>query len=257
MLKLFRRHDSPYWTIRGRYLTVKVDSSTKTSDRREAGLVLAKLQKQIFDQQTGQGGSLQKGPSFAEAIISYVQKGGERRFLEPLLQHFGETEIAKIDQKAIDRAASVLYPDGSFSTRNRQVYAPISAILKSNGISVPVKRLEIPPGVVRWITHEEASRLIASCSPHLKPLVFFLLYTGARCGEALWLDWRNLDLPRSHVQFLNTKNGESRGVPLHKDLMAELANLPHRTGEVFRKPDGRPYERPKGDDDVSAGPRGL
>jgi integrase len=32
-----------------------------------------------------------------------------------------------------------------------------------------------------------------------------------------------------------------------------LANLPHRDGEVFRRPDGEPYERPSGDDDTSAG----
>ena len=28
---------------------------------------------------------------------------------------------------------------------------------------------------------------------------------------------------------------ESRGVPLHRDLVAELANLPHRDGAVFRQ----------------------
>jgi integrase len=72
----------------------------------------------------------------------------------------------------------------------------------------------------------------------------FLLYTGARAGEALWLDWRCVDLARAHVSFPKTKNGNPRGVPLHRDLVAELANLPGREGTVFRRPDGRPYERP-------------
>jgi len=31
--------------------------------------------------------------------------------------------------------------------------------------------------------------------------VIFLLYTGARIGEALWLDWRYIDLTRGHVTF--------------------------------------------------------
>jgi integrase len=35
--------------------------------------------------------------------------------------------------------------------------------------------------------------------------------------------------------FLDTKNGKDRGVPLHPDLVAILANLPHRDGCVFRK----------------------
>src|SRR4051812_34848386 len=75
---------------------------------------------------------------------------------------------------------------------------------------------------------------------------------GARIGEALWLDWRNVDLARRHVAFPHTKNGDARGVPLHERVVVALANLPHRQGEVFRRPDGLPYERPKRADDTSA-----
>ena len=82
-----------------------------------------------------------------------------------------------------------------------------------------------------------------------------MFYTGARAGEALWLDWRNVDLTRSHVIFVNTKNGETRGVPLNQRALLALANLPHREGDVFRRPDGFPYERPKSIDDTSAGSR--
>jgi hypothetical protein len=73
-----------------------------------------------------------------------VKLGGERRFLEPLLKYFGEVPIDTIDQAAINAAAIALYPNGSSSTRNRQVYGPVSAILKSNGISTKVHRLEPP-----------------------------------------------------------------------------------------------------------------
>ena len=38
-------------------------------------------------------------------------------------------------------------------------------------------------------------------------------------------------------------------------LLNELPNLPHREGEVIRRPDGLPYERPKHPDDTSAGSR--
>jgi len=94
-------------------------------------------------------------------------------------------------------------------------------------------------------------------------LVIFLLYTGARIGEALWLDWRDIDLTRSHVTFpvdpsdgRRTKNNEPRGVPLHPRVRTALANPPHREGEVFRRPDGLPYERLRDDEnDTSAGNR--
>jgi integrase len=100
---------------------------------------------------------------------------------------------------------------------------------------IRVKRPKQPRSRVRWITHVEAYNLIGACPANLKPLVAFLFYTGARVGEALWLDWRDLDIERAQVQFLDTKNGRDRGVPLHPDLVAILANLPHRDGCVFRK----------------------
>ena len=118
-----------------------------------------------------------------------------------------------------------------------------------------IARPKQPPGRIRWLEPEEAERLILASGENLRPLVIFLLYTGARIGEALWLDWRNVDLSRAHVQFLKTKTHEPRGVPLHPRVVAALAELPHREGEIFRTPDGKPYAQPTNDADTSAGSR--
>jgi integrase len=251
MLKLSKRQGSQYWYVRGTQLGVAVYQSLGTRDRGQAERLLAKLQNEIFEGQAR--GHVRVSEGFAAAALNYMEGGGERRFIAPLLRHFAETPIDQIDQQAIDRAAVSLYPNGSAGTRNRQVYTPVSAILKFAGEKLDVRRLKTPPGVVRWLEPDQAANLIAACSPHLRPLVMFLLYTGARAGEALWLDWRCVDLARAHVSFPRTKNGHPRGVPLHRDLVAELANLPHREGEVFRRPDGEPYMQPRGDGDVSAG----
>lgn len=104
-----------------------------------------------------------------------------------------------------------------------------------------LERPTSPPGRVRWLMKDEAERLIDASGDHLRPLVIFMLLTGARAGEATWLDWRQVDLVRGHVTFLDTKNSELRGVPLHQRVVAALANLPHRDGAVFRRPDGLPY----------------
>jgi integrase len=127
--------------------------------------------------------------------------------------------------------------------------------LKSAGITLNLRRPKPPASIIRWLTDDEAVRLIEACSPHLRPLVIFMLFTGARAGEALWLDWHNVDLARAHVVFPKTKNGSPRGVPLHPAVIAELANLSYRDGAVFRRPDGKPYEPPRGDGDTSAGSR--
>ena len=44
-----------------------------------------------------------------------------------------------IDQRAIDQAAIVLYPNASPATRNRQVYTPMSAILRGAGVTTALK----------------------------------------------------------------------------------------------------------------------
>jgi integrase len=251
MLKLSKRRNSPNFYARGTFLKIPVDQSLGTGDRKEAEVLLAKIQNEIFERQTH--GPLRVIEGFAAAALRYMKNGGERRFLKPLLLHFGDISVDQMDQQAIDCAATALYPEGSAGTRNRQVYTPVSAILKFAGVTRDVRRLKAPPGRIRWLAEDEAKRLIGACSPHLKPLVMFLLYTGARVGEALWLDWRCVDLARGHVSFPRTKNGHPRGVPLHRDLVTELANLPHRDGEVFRRPDAKPYARPRGDDDLSAG----
>lgn len=176
--------------------------------------------------------------------MSYMEGGGERAHLTPLLKHFKTDKLATIGQHEIDAAAKAICPKGSPATVNRQVYTPAVAVLhhaaRKKWCAKPViARPKQPQGRVRWISEEEAERLIAAAAPHLKPLVIFLLGTGARLSEALYLDWRDVDLPRCQVTFTATKNGEDRGVPLHPRVVAALANLPwDRKGAVFRAPWG-------------------
>jgi len=260
-LKLVQRRDnkSPFWIIRGSIRGRRVDESTGTAERKIAEEIRAKREAELLAESVY---GRRATATFAQAVLSYLEHGGSKRFLEPVIEHFGTTPLAKIDQDAIDRGARKLYPNASGATRNRQFYTPVSAVMThaARRSWCPRLLLERPAPSkerVRWLTVEEAERLIEACSDHMRPLVIFLLYTGARVGEALWLDWRHVDIKRGHVSFPKTKNGEARGVPLHPRVIASLANLPHREGEVFRRPDGRPYERPEADDDdhISAGSR--
>jgi hypothetical protein len=256
-LDLKRRPKSPYWIIRGTLRGIRAEESTGTIDKRVAEEIRAKREAEILAQSVYGRRAI---ATFAAAALSYLEQGGSKRFTAPVIRHFGTTALARVDQDALDQGAKKLYPAASPSTRNRQFYAIASAILDhaaKRGWCAPpiIERPELPPGRIRWLTIDEADGLIASCSDHLRPLVVFMLYTGARVGEALWLDWRDVDLSRAHVQFPKTKNGDARGVPLHQRAVAALANLECRAGEVFRRPDGKPYSRPRSADDTSAGTR--
>ncbi len=242
-LKLIKR--GSYWHLRGTVRGVPVRETTGCAEREAGEEVRIKRESEIVERSI-HGASATA--TFIEASVMYLESAGEARFVEPLTTHFGTTKLGRIDQGAIDRAAKVLYPDAAPSTLNRQVYTPMAAILHFAARRrlcdwLRIERPKQPAGRVRWLRPDEAERLIDNCSPHLQPLVTFLFYTGARLSEALYLDWRDVDLQRGQVSFIDTKNGEARGVPLHDRVIAELANLPDRDGAVFRRPDGRPYTR--------------
>jgi integrase len=229
-IRIVKRPKSPHWIMRGTVRGIRIEESTRTDDRRAAEEIRAKREAEILEQSVH---GRRATATFPQAVVSYIEQGGPRRFLGRIVEHFGMTPLARIDQDAIDQGARKIYPDASDATRNRQFYTPVSAVLAHaarRGWCSPIalQRPRTVPGRVRWLTLEEADRLIAACGDHLRPLVIFLLYTGARASEALWLDWRNVDLGRGHVTFPKTKNGGARGVPLHGRIVTALTDLPHR-----------------------------
>jgi len=73
-------------------------------------------------------------------------------------------------------------------------------------------------------------------------LIKFLLYTGARRGEALRLEWRDVDLRSGRVSLRRTKSGENVFLPLNHNARAALADQREQnpTGRlVFPNREGR------------------
>lgn len=260
------RHGSPYWYIRGSVRGIRVDESTGCVDKKAAEDIRIKRANELLTRSIHGDTAVR---TFAEAALSYMDGGGDGQHLAPILKHFGPKKLlANIGQAELDECARKLYPRGAASTANRKVYTPISAVLHHAAAKkwCPKPVIARPKNHdkqrVRWITHAEADLLIAAASVHIKPLVIFLLSTGARLSEALYLEWEDVDLSRAHVVFKPTavrgiKTDEARGVPLPPRAVAALASLPwDRKGFVFRRPAGKikttgrvwlPYESRGGD----------
>jgi len=81
-----------------------------------------------------------------------------------------------------------------------------------------VSRPKNPRGRVRFLSDEERQRLLDACkvsrNTYLYTIVILALSTGARRGELLSLHWADVDLKRAVLTFRETKNGETRSVPL-------------------------------------------
>lgn len=251
MLKLTERHGSPNYYLRGTIRGISIDESTGIDIGNKIAANEYKIRREAEVLEESIHGK-RAVATFSQAALSYIEAGGETTYLTPIIKHFGVTKLAAIGQNEIDLAARKLLPGRAPSTLNRQVYTPISAVIRHAArrggcTAFEIERPELPIPRVRWLTYDEAQRLVEACHWWMRPLVIFLLYTGARIGEALWLDWHDIDLDRKHVEFIDTKNGTSRGVPLHSRVIEALRVANNREGCVFLKENGEPYSHIKED----------
>ncbi len=244
-LKLFRR--GKVWYVRGTVRGTRVYESTGTADRRQAEAYRAKREAELWQRSVFGGRGTR---TFAEAALIYLE-GRElspsyRATLRRVVAYFGPMRLEEIDQSALDAYIRRYHRGAAPGTIVRAVITPVTAIMRAaakRGWCDPpaFERPRVRSPEPRFLTEEEAERLIAASAPHLRPLVIFLLYTGARLHEALRLQWRDVDLHARRVTLRQTKTGEVLGVPLHDRVFLALASLPHRDGHVFRTPRGTPY----------------
>ena len=83
----------------------------------------------------------------------------------------------------------------------------------------------------RYLSLEECQRLIASCmAPHIRAMVSVALHSGMRLGEILNLRWYDLDFSSGFILVRDSKNGESRHVPMDATLSALFRAYPRRLG---------------------------
>ncbi|GAB4195017.1 MAG: site-specific integrase [Wenzhouxiangellaceae bacterium] len=105
---------------------------------------------------------------------------------------------------------------------------------------------------VRFLNDEERQALLAACkespNPQLYPIVVFALCTGARKNEILKLSLNDLNLERRVAILRETKNGETRKVPIVGYLMDVLkAHLDWREAQTKELPEGSKYLFPRRD----------
>jgi integrase len=73
-----------------------------------------------------------------------------------------------------------------------------------------------------------------SRNPWIRPLVILALETAMRRSELLALRWQDVFLPDRYVRLHDSKNGDSRDVPLSTRAHSILEGLPrHISGRVF------------------------
>lgn len=173
--------------------------------------------------------------TFEEAALSYMQQGGEARYLPKLLKHFKGRALGSIKPAEIRDAALVLYPKDKPSTRNRQCISPARAVINHGHDRgwcghIKVKAFDVPksrknkPVDRAWIDAFMAEADRRSLY-HLSACVLFMHQTGARVSEAINLMGEHVDLSTRSVLLAKTKTEEWVPRYLTAEMVARIASL--------------------------------
>lgn len=232
MLKLVKRPDTPFWQIRGTcpYTGERIRQSTKTDSREAAAAILtAELNRRKDETLHGRAGTA----LFAEAVIEYLSKGGEERFLDALLDHFGQTRLRDISDQDLSGFCRSRYPGRTAATLRRQVYGPFQAVWNAAARAEMVpERTFAKPKVVRAAVQYPRSddwlvKLVRDglTTPQQRAAAVFMSFSGRRATEVCNVLVEHFDPVRGVIDVPHTKNGKGFTVALPPVVTGILQQL--------------------------------
>ena len=231
--------------------------SLGTRNKQIAKQLMAKLELEMHEELV-----FGKEPKryFKDMLAKYLEAKQQTRGFEriqhaarPLVAFFGDCDASRMKEVDVEKYCSHRGKQVKAETVRREIgvlsAAFNHAVTKLRwGLKNPCKdaaKPKKPKGRVRWITHPEASRLIAAarrkvnchgkplpaeaCSTVLADFIELALNTGCRKGELLSLKWEDVDLSTRLLKLQETKSGEWQTVPINEQARQILVGrLRHR-----------------------------
>ena len=175
----------------------------------------------------------------------------------------GHYKLAQLSLAAIEAWQSRLLSDPRPNRRNGRLTAPPLAVASVNRRIATLKHMATKGhdwelltkdtldrvrrcklqkennARLRFLSAEEAQRLVACAAVEVRPVLICALNTGCRKEEVLGLTWDRVDLKHGFIRLNKTKNGESRDVPINSTLADCLRGLVRPidpAGYVFTNP---------------------
>lgn len=153
--------------------------------------------------------------TFSETAADYRAHGGESRYLDAIVEYFGDRPLRSIFPFDVREMAEQLYPTQSGATRNRQGITPARAVIL-HGYErgwcdlIRIRRFKEDkpkrrtPANAVWLAlfTRQADR---EGLDHVSAIVLFMATTGARISEAVALCWRDVDLTARTALLTKTK----------------------------------------------------
>ena len=233
----------------------RICRSAGTDDQTRAQEFHDRLKVQLWEEQRL---GVKPDRSWQDAAVRWVKETRDKRShgkdvakLRWLDRFLGHLRLSQVSRDVIDAIAERKTRESSPSNANRYL-ALIRAILRRardewNWLdAIPKVRLSREPkGRVRFLSPEEARRLLDELPGHLRDMAQFALATGLRQRNVSFLRWEQVDMAR-RVAWIHpdeAKAGRAIGVPLNESAVAVLRQrLGQDNAHVFTY-EGKPVAR--------------
>ena len=251
-MSLYKRGDT-WWvditTPRGR----RIRESAGTGDRKAAKEYHDRLKAEAWRVE-----KLRERPSrtWDEAALRFLKEAEGKAILKDYKRHvaFWTEHFSKRPLEEITRheVADLIEAHAKTpATRNRYIACLRAVLRKACGAwewldrAPKFKTYVEPKQRIRWISREEAGKLLAAMPEWLADLARFALATGLRQANVLALEWTQVDLKRG-VAWVHPDQAKARraiGVPLNEDAVAVIRRkLGKHLHRVFVGHDGQPLD---------------
>lgn len=239
-MSVYKRAGSPHYhydfTVKG----IRFRGSTETDSYELASSIEASERlKALKRVHLGEKDTLELGKALGKYWMEYAQylKSGDKAVkyhMAHIRKHVGsKVLLSDIKESDVNRLRTSLRGKMQDSSVNR-VLSTFRGVLnkarKEWGLQVAdidLKQymLTEPEARTRWITPEQAEKIISHAAPHLKPIIRFALLTGLRRTNILSLKWEQIDLKRRVMRFAiksSIPGGKLLELPISDQVMALL-----------------------------------
>jgi integrase len=248
-MSLYKRSGSPYWWIKLSHNGRRIQQSSGTSDKAKAREYHDKLKASLWDQERL---GIRPVHSWKEAAVRWLREsthkasqGLDKMHLQWLDKFLGGLNLTEISRDVIDRITQARLADKVSNASVNRMLQCIRVILRRAvnewewlDRAPKIRFLPEPIRRVRWLTREEAEKLIAALPEHLAPMVRFSLETGLRKSNVTDLKWSQVDLEgrKAWIHPDQAKARKAIAVPLSAEAVAVLKEqLPKKRKEEFRE----------------------